>query len=515
MCYSMVLANHISDYTSEEILSQCFTLGPYLLGLGVGSQLGDKTEYDKIVKTLFGLEWLSSFLLPFLPFIMTIATFSFISFLPFAGGLQHKWANTFLLSVAGILSLIIGTLGGAQLPLIIRASQKIIKEEFILAVNYMGPLFAGPAIILSNSLSFELSQQIGLIVTIQTMGLGVVIILLKKRLTPMILASIPLFGIIFLTPIYRKIDYLTAKASYLHAKPNQITYHSIKDHLNFLEKYGKLERKKTSYQNIDFFIHPGHQEIETDSNFVFYLNRRIQFNQFAATPYHETMFYTGINLLKESPKNILILGAGDGLLLKEIIKYSPQIDTTLVELDPEMIDWSKNHPIISLLNNDSLNTTQKNIRIIADDAIAFLRRNTNKEKFDLVFIDFPFPNGHELSKLYSYEFYKMVKKVIKDDSVIVLDMPIEQNDDGTFSKKTKSILETLHASGFNNQLLFGPLLTFSAVSLSSSPLKFDYQKFPKGLSLATKINLAEIISQDKPNAKIEKRNINSMFHPTL
>ena len=72
MAYAMITSSLVSDLTGEEIYSQCFTMGPYLLGLGIGSYVGDKSKKEDSFKILWNLEWLSILFLPLIPIIFII-----------------------------------------------------------------------------------------------------------------------------------------------------------------------------------------------------------------------------------------------------------------------------------------------------------------------------------------------------------------------------------------------------------------------------------------------------------
>ena len=513
MAYAMIISSLVSDFTGEEIFSQCFTMGPYLLGLGVGSYLGDKTNKDHLVKNLWNFEWISFLILPLIPFLFIIFIFLYLHLSPMGTSLESKQSLKLILFISSLISFISGLLGGAQLPLCIKLTEQKIKTEIILAFNYLGPLLAAPFIIFTNFKNINNSQQAGIIAIIQFLGLFLLSYKLnsetKKRLS---LIGIPIIFIILINDYYKRIEYLTIKASYIETKIEFKNILEFSKTLDFLSVYGNLERVKTPYQVIDFFSTHIHPEISNESTSTLYLNRKTQFNNLTSDVYHQTMIHAGINLSFFSPKNILLLGGGDGVLLSEIQKNINFTKIKMVELDERMVDWAKENKLTSSLNHNIFSQNIKGIEIIFEDAITYLRKNKGQEKFDLIFIDFPFPNGHELTKLYSVEFYKMVVSTLSENGVVVIDMPLNNDKSGKLAKESRTILATLKTSGFKKMIGFGPHSTFVAAS-TSRELKFNFETLPNDISLSAKINFATILDNESIDKEIIGASINSMFWP--
>lgn len=512
MAYAMITSSIISDFTGEEIYSQCLTMGPYLLGLGLGSVFGDKISDSKTMKAFWTLEWLSVLLLPLIPLIHLIFIFLFLHLSPIGTTLESRASLRVVLGFAAVVSFITGTLGGGQLPLIIREVTGKVKAEIVLFANYMGPLLAGPFIVYGSHHAWPTSVQAGFVALLQGLGLFLLVINSQKRIQKMLLLSVPVFIIILLTKFYPRFEFLTVKASYVETKASLSEILKPAKLINTIESYGILERVRTPYQTIDFFMTPGFPEIASPSNFTLYLNRKTQFDAYAVDIYHQSMVFAGINLLKEIPESVLILGAGDGLLLTELKKYPNIKKMTMVELDPGMIEWSSTNTVMSRLNQNSLTDPDPRVEIVVTDAVSWLRRN-GETKYDLILIDFPFPNGHELSKLYSLELYTLVKRVMKDNSMLVIDMPIVYLPDGKIEPETLVILKTLKAAGFKSRLGFGPHASFLATTLKDRELKFDYENFPDSMALAARLNLVKILDDEDLIELEKKAPVNSMFWP--
>lgn len=510
----MILASLTSDYTSEEILAQCLTMGPYLLGLGFGSLAGDRVRPHKELKALFLIEGLSVLFLPLLPVILVAAVFIFINYSPFNVNLDHPSFVPYLLTISGFLSFSSGLLGGGQLPLIIRIG-KDLKDSKILAVNYMGPLLAGPFILSLSGLRLGYAVIIAWVGLIQIIGIVFLIQYLRKRLPLIFSLTLPLMLLVGIVRFQPEMEYLTAKSGYIGTKLEHFTWEELKTAAHNIMSFGELERIRTPYQSLDFYYEPPIPEYQRPQNATLFLNRKPQFDFFSIAVYHETMVYGGINLLGSVPKKVLILGAGDGILLSEITKVKGIETITMVELDPGVLNWARNNPFISALNKNSLSEIDPRVDLNVDDGISYLRNLEDKKKFDLILIDFPFPNGHELSKLYSYEFYTLVKRSLAPHGLVSLDLPVQLKEGKIHDKETLTIIKTLKASGFPNMIVYGPYASFLSVKINPEPsLAFNYRNFPDGLSLATKVNLVEIFKEDSVSQKEwNKIRVNSMFRP--
>ncbi len=145
-----------------------------------------------------------------------------------------------------------------------------------------------------------------------------------------------------------------------------------------------------------------------------FLNGSTQFSTYDEELYHEPLIHPVLGILKER-KNILVLGGGDGLAAREILKY-PDVETiTLVDLDPKMTHLAKTHPVLLKANEGSFNHPR--VSIINQDAYRFIRGSD--AMYDAVIVDLPDPKTVSLSLLYSVGFYKMLAKHLKPFGAVV------------------------------------------------------------------------------------------------
>lgn len=164
--------------------------------------------------------------------------------------------------------------------------------------------------------------------------------------------------------------------------------------------------KQTKYQKIVITKWKEHHWL--------YINGQEQFSSFDEERYHEPLVHPAMQLAP-SRENILILGGGDGLAAREVLKYKDVKSLTLVDLDPVMTDLGRNHPVMVKLNNKSLN--HEKIHILNMDASAFLDKN--RIFFNVIIIDLPDPDSMDIMHLYSDAFYREVKRNLAVQGIMV------------------------------------------------------------------------------------------------
>src|SRR5271155_2864025 len=146
-----------------------------------------------------------------------------------------------------------------------------------------------------------------------------------------------------------------------------------------------------------------------------FLNSHLQFSSRDEYRYHETLVHPGLAAIPV-PRSVLILGGGDGLAVREILKY-PQIEKiTLVDLDPEMTRIFSTNAMLTQLNQKSLLSPK--LHVINADAFPWVDSNT--DSFDFIVIDFPDPTNYSLGKLYTTAFYRAVARHLSAQGFIVV-----------------------------------------------------------------------------------------------
>lgn len=140
------------------------------------------------------------------------------------------------------------------------------------------------------------------------------------------------------------------------------------------------------------------------NNYWLYLNDNLQFSTFDEPLYHEVLVHPVMQILNK-PRNILILGGGDGCAARELLKYKSINKITLVDLDKKLTDLFINEPELAKINNNSL--TSSKVQVINRDGFKYV--SETQDFFDLIIIDLPDPRNIELARLYSQEFYELCR----------------------------------------------------------------------------------------------------------
>ena len=169
-----------------------------------------------------------------------------------------------------------------------------------------------------------------------------------------------------------------------------------------------------------------------------FLSSHLQFSSRDEYRYHEALIHPGLSAVPV-PRHVLVLGGGDGLAVREILKY-PQIESvTLVDLDPEMTRLFSTNPMLTALNQKSFLSPK--VHIINADAFPWVDSNT--DSFDFIVIDFPDPTNYSLGKLYTTTFYKAVARHLSTQGLMVV-----QSTSPMFARDSYwCIAETLKQSG--------------------------------------------------------------------
>jgi spermidine synthase len=397
-----LIAGTLASYLLGDSVTQFSTIiGTYLFAMGIGSYLS--RFFDKNLLTWFiTIELLVGMVGGFSAGVL------FIVF-------EHVIYFRLLLYTIVIVT---GTLVGLELPLLLRILKD--KIEFsdlvsrIFTFDYVGALFA--------SLLFPLLfiPHLGLLRTSFFFGLLNVIVawivanrfkndIRKYRSITFaaLVCSACLIAGIFLS------DRMTAFAE-TSTYPDKIVY-----------------AKSSSYQRIVL--------TKSALDWRLFLNGNLQFSSEDEYRYHEALVHPGLSQIN-NPKNILVLGGGDGLAVREILKYPTVQSITLVDLDQAVTEMFLNNNALTALNAKSL--TSPKVKIINQDAFIWLRNN--KEIFDFIVIDFPDPSNYSLGKLYTASLYREVHRALSPAGAMVV-----QSTSPYVARRSFWIIdETIARSGF-------------------------------------------------------------------
>jgi spermidine synthase len=146
-----------------------------------------------------------------------------------------------------------------------------------------------------------------------------------------------------------------------------------------------------------------------------YINGNLQFCSRDEHRYHEALVHPALESLPWA-RSVLVLGGGDGLALREILRYPHVERVTLVDIDAAMTRvFSQREELVSL-NHHSLKDPRT--RIVHADAGLWLEET--HEMFDAAIVDFPDPSSFALGKLYSVPFYRLLQQHVSPNGLLVI-----------------------------------------------------------------------------------------------
>ena len=147
--------------------------------------------------------------------------------------------------------------------------------------------------------------------------------------------------------------------------------------------------------------------------------------------------------LAGEPRQVLVLGGGDGLAVREILKHSSVEHVTLVDLDPDMTRLSGRFPPLGELNHHAFSDPR--LTVVNEDAMTWLDRPRGEKPFDVAIVDFPDPSTFALGKLYTTRFYRLLRTALAPGATVAV-----QCTSPLFARQSYwCIVRTIEAAGFN------------------------------------------------------------------
>ncbi|MTI68548.1 MAG: polyamine aminopropyltransferase [Firmicutes bacterium] len=374
--YELIIGAISSYLLGDSVKQYSITIGLFMSAMGIGSYT---TKHFQ--KNLFDVFISIELLIGLVGGLSAISLF-------FAYGYSEIYHLVMYITI-----IIIGILVGLEIPIITR----IIESEEnnlrltianVLSFDYIGALLGSilfPIILLPNLGQIRTAFLVGFI---NILVANLVIYKYKDYIKNIKLMKVSAF--IFALLII--IGFFTGN----------YTGSIIEDNL-YRDKI--IYRQQTKYQKMIITKHR--------DDLRMFLNGNIQFSSLDEYRYHEALVHPAMSLSKNK-ENILILGGGDGLAAREILKYDEVKDIDLVDLDKEVTSFCSNNPLITKLNNNSLNN--KKVNIYNEDAFKYLENS--KELFDVIIVDLPDPNNESLNKLYTNIFYRLIKKHLRKGGMV-------------------------------------------------------------------------------------------------
>lgn len=537
--YELLLASTLSIMTGNAIWWQSVTIGIYIGGLGVGTYTAERRNFSgtsdlfrvEVILTILGA-LTSSFL------YLSHSAYQMIDFSSYLNADRYSSLyvqNSFIFKITYFfivqsLTFAIGYFSGHEIPILIKLAAKartFTSPARILGYSYIGTLIG--TLIFSHILLPSL-DLIATAVVVASLNFVVVVLLYLKVpniRTPGKL-GLQVFLAIFLILLGASgpsLEQLYLKILYYYQIEVTRPEGSFRSFVDKLPRIPNVERHKSPYQKIDIFEVKEGGSDQVDR--ILTIDTHFQFSTGNERYYHEGFAHLPIALSGSTPKHVLVLGGGDGLLIRELLKYEEIEKVTHVELDPEMLRLARDLPFLKERNEASLHHPK--VTTILGDAFQVLRNSS--ESFDAIYIDFPYPKNYNLAKLYSVEFYTFVRKALSPQGFAVFDAPMVSRENKmkkvyigravlgeSFTRRDKDrnsvFISSVHYAGFNKIFPY-KIQGESFVYMSNSEGEIHYAM--EGLDrdklqvLGDDI-LGAISTQEFPH-QIDRRFINSVFKP--
>lgn len=383
LVYELLASTLASFVLGDAVMQYSTVIGVYLSAMGIGAWLSGRVETG-VARAFVEIE---------IAVALVGGMSAPVLFMAFA---HLSWFRVVLYGIV----LIIGTLVGMEIPLLLR----ILRERYafkdliarVLTVDYLGALV--------GSLAFPIFfvPKLGLVRTSLVIGA---------------INALTAIGSTFLLKedVKHEKNGLLMRAGLVLAL--LIAGIVGADRITLLAEEGLyadeiVYAKQTAYQRI--VITRG------KSSFQLFLNGNLQFSSADEYRYHEALVWPVIAARAQAglpTENVLVLGGGDGLGLRELLHVPGLKSITIVDLDPGMTELSRTMPLLKNLNEGSF--FDKRVHVVNDDAYVWLGDPKNSDKrYDAVIADFPDPNHYALGKLYTTRMYGLMKQHLGEGGVI-------------------------------------------------------------------------------------------------
>ena len=188
-----------------------------------------------------------------------------------------------------------------------------------------------------------------------------------------------------------------------------------------------------------------------DDGIRLFLNGNLQLSTLDEYRYHEALVHPGLASVS-APRRVLVLGGGDGMAVREILKDDRVREVTLVDLDPMMTDIFRDHEAFAALNDHALRSPR--VEVVNADAFVWLE--SNPDRWDFIVVDFPDPRTYSLGKLYTTTFYRRLASRLNAGGAAAI-----QSTSPLASRRAFwSVVETVRAAGLHARPYHAPVPTF-------------------------------------------------------
>ena len=432
LLYELLIAQTLTLIARNMVIWYSLTVGTYLAAMGVGAILYASPNRFRDWGRLYRVEIMLSLFGASAVILLNFAHSIHLFQTARGAGILSMFA---FFGLSFTVTFLIGILTGMELPLLINLGNELAGgtdvTNRVLGWDYIGALVGGVSFPLFLVPFLEL-HTIGFVIA--ALNLLVAAYILRRFLpgsSGMRLKTFgsAAFGVVLILAYFAgphiEQYFLKKYYYYLESAVSLGTLFDPLDNMPF------VYRESSPYQKIDI-VHVPDQYDELmeaySTKFVedrskprdryLFLNGDFQITSNEEELYHEWFAHVPIIASGKVPRRVLIMGGGDGLIHRELLKYEGVKSIVHVDIDPHLVALAKSHPVLTAINEHSLDNPR--VHTVFGDAFQYLRQHKD-ETYDAIYLDFPVAVDYNLSKLYSREFYHFVKERLADDGFAALD----------------------------------------------------------------------------------------------
>ena len=373
LIYELVAATVSSYLLGDSVRQFSLVIGVFLSSMGLGSWL---SRY--VGQAFSGFVW-AQVLLGLVGGFMAPVLF-----------LVYGWMGDVGLPLYGML-IAVGVLSGMEIPLIVRILKEEGASEFrfenVLTVDYVGALAASlafPLLIIPHLGLMSASLAFGAL-NLAVAGLSLWVF--RDRTTRV---QVTLWALAF--------------AATLGALWQSERIVSVADAGLYADTI--IYDQATPYQQITVTAYRDRVRL--------FLDHSIQFDSIDEYRYHEMLVHPAMAMVPRA-RNVLILGGGDGMATREVLRHEGVEAVTLVDLDPAVTTLFRDHPDLSRLNARAFSDPR--VTVVNQDAWEFVEASDTL--YDVIILDLPDPKNLALSRLYSRSFYGLLAERLSAHGAMV------------------------------------------------------------------------------------------------
>jgi spermidine synthase len=337
-----------------------------------------------------------------------------------------SWLNLYV-PVLLVVATVIGALIGAEIPLLMELVQRVRRQDAagavadLSAADYLGALLGGLAFPFLLLPTFGLLRGALLVGAVNVVTAGLLTgwlfgpELTRRGRLAVVVASASALAVLAAASAYAGQFEVTAR--------QRLYRHPI------------VHAERSRYQEI--VLTSARAGGWGDRDVRLYLDGDLQFSSLDEHRYHESLVHPA---MAGPHRRVLVLGGGDGLALREVLRYADVEQVTLVDLDPAVVDLARTDPWLSERNGGAFE--DERVEVVAADAFTWARGHGGPP-YDVVLVDLPDPDATETAKLYTVELYGMVDRLLADEGR----MAVQAGSPFFAPRSYWSIVESVEAAG--------------------------------------------------------------------